>query len=279
MIIWLASYPKSGNTWLRLFLKSYFSKPESELNINKFATDNFKCDSFPNLSLLEKLNVDYLKFEEIVKNWSSMQNFINLHNKINYVKTHNALCTVGPFKFTDKSQTAGAVYLIRDPRDVAVSYSHHLGKSIDETINIMNAEFNFEFPDSKRGKFKSSLIGKWSVHYESWRTFNSGEVLVIKYEDMVNKTTETFSQILHYLSKIQGFKIDTKKLQYSIEQTNFQTLSNLEKKQGFREKGEGKFFFRKGEIGDWKRVLTKKQTHKIENAFSKEMVNLGYLKV
>ena len=62
-------------------------------------------------------------------------------------------------------------------------------------------------------------------------------------------------------------------------QANFQTLSDLEKKQGFREKGEGKFFFRKGEIGDWKRVLTKKQTNKIENAFSKEMVNLGYLKV
>ena len=145
MIIWLASYPKSGNTWLRLFLKSYFSKPESELNINKFATDNFKCDSFPNLSLLEKLNVDYLKFEEIVKNWSSMQNFINLHNKINYVKTHNALCTVGPFKFTDKSQTAGAVYLIRDPRDVAVSYSHHLGICICDLFQFFKIIIKFTY--------------------------------------------------------------------------------------------------------------------------------------
>ena len=199
------------------------------------------------------------------------------HNKINYVKTHNALCTIGPFKFTDKSQTAGAVYLIRDPRDVAVSYSYHLGKSIDETIDIMNAEFNFEFPDSKRGKFKSSLIGKWSVHYQSWKTFNSGEILVIKYEDMVNNTKETFLKILQYLSKIQGFRVDIEKMQYSIEQTNFKTLSVLEKKQGFKEKGEGQFFFRKGEIGDWKKVLNKRQSDKIERVFSKEMANLGYL--
>ena len=127
MIIWIASYPKSGNTWVRLFLESYFSNVKN----------NFRFGGFPELEDLEKLNFDYTNLNEIIKNWKTLQEVRNLDGRINLLKTHNALCTVGEYTFTDKTNTLGAIYLVRDPRDIAVSYANHLGLSFDEVIKTM----------------------------------------------------------------------------------------------------------------------------------------------
>ena len=123
MIVWLASYPKSGNTWLRMFLKSYFLKSNEKFSLGGSILDSFKAQGFPDQKMLDHLKVDYLKFEEIVKNWETMQDYINLNNRTNYVKTHNAMCTVGSYKFTTSKNTKGVIYIVRDPRDVLVSLS------------------------------------------------------------------------------------------------------------------------------------------------------------
>ena len=141
MIIWLASYPKSGNTWLRMFLKSYFLKPNEKFSLDNKKEDSFKAQAFPDQKLLNHLKVDFNKFEEIVKNWETMQDFINLNGKTNFIKTHNAMCTVGSYKFTSRKNTKGAIYIVRDPRDVLVSYAHHLGVDYVQSFNHLSSAY------------------------------------------------------------------------------------------------------------------------------------------
>ena len=104
MIIWLASYPKSGNTWIRMFLKSYFLKPNEKFSLESSTYDSFKSQGFPDQFTLDHLKVDYNKFEEIVKNWEAMQDYINLNNKTNFVKTHHAMCKIGGYNFTSSKK-------------------------------------------------------------------------------------------------------------------------------------------------------------------------------
>ena len=91
MIIWLASYPKSGNTWLRMFLKSYFLKPNEKFSLQNSILDSFKAQGFPDQYILDHLKVDYNKFEEIAKNWEAMQDYINLNKRTTLLK-HTVQC-------------------------------------------------------------------------------------------------------------------------------------------------------------------------------------------
>ena len=280
MIIWIASYPKSGNTWVRMFLKSYFQKANEKFRLDTSNLDSFNSRVFPNQELLEHFKIDYFKFEQIAKNWENMQSYINLNNKTNYIKTHNSMCTVGPYKFTTPENTKGAIYLVRDPRDVLVSYSYHLGMSYEETFNILTSPMSFENPANRSSKginYKISLIGTWANHYNSWKTYKSSEILTIKYEEMLSNPYETFFKILEYLNKIDNTEINNEKLEKAISQTNFKELQNIEKLQGFSEKGKGELFFREGKTGVWKNNVDNEIIKKIEKVFKDEMTELGYL--
>tara|TARA_Y100001960_G_C14508855_1_gene745421 strand:- start:97 stop:909 length:813 start_codon:yes stop_codon:yes gene_type:complete len=270
MIIWLASYPKSGNTWLRSFLTNYINKNTSDFDFNLL--DNIK--RFPRKELYDELNINFNKFEEIVKNWINVQEFINLKQEFTYLKTHNAMCTVNNYSFTNKQNTIGFIYLVRDPRDIILSYSHHLGKSVEYTFKIMIDKSAREKLDDKGND--QTILGSWSENYKSWRNYNSVNKIIIKYEDLILNPYETFFKIVSYLNKINGLPIDEKMIKKSIENVSFKNLHNLEKKIGFKEKAYGDFF-RKGKIGNWKNDLNKKITSQIEEAFSEEMKELGYL--
>tara|TARA_B100000963_G_scaffold314494_1_gene293065 strand:+ start:1010 stop:1840 length:831 start_codon:yes stop_codon:yes gene_type:complete len=276
MIIWLASYPKSGNTWIRMFLKSYFMKPEEKFSLTNSINDNFRIQSFPNEGLLNRLEIKK-KFQEIVKNWEGMQDFINLNGKTNFIKTHNAMCTVGSYKFTSRKNTKGAIYIVRDPRDVLVSYAHHLGVDYVQSFNHLSSAYTCEYPSSGNERYKISLMGTWAEHYKSWKNYNSCKVLIIKYEDMILNEIETFKNIINYLDKIDGIKYDEEKFNKALNQTKFEELQKLEEKEGFVEKGKGDRFFRKGKIGSWKDGVPESIIGKVEKIFSKEMKELGYL--
>ena len=277
MIIWLASYPKSGNTWLRMFLKSYFLKPGEKFGLENSRLDNFKSQGFPDQEILDHLRVDYNKFEEIVKNWEAMQDYINLNNKTNYIKTHNAMVTVGSYKFTTTRNTKGIIYIVRDPRDVLVSLSHHMGIDYEQTFEHLSSSLNFEYPLSGDKRYKKSLMGAWSDHYKSWKNFKSCKTLIVKYEDMVLDEYNTFKKIIKYLTEVDGAEYKEEKLIKALKQTQFDELQKMEKNEGFSEKGKGELFFRKGKIGEWKKDLSVNLIKKIEKMFSKEMVELGYL--
>ena len=279
MIIWLASYPKSGNTWVRLFLKHYFKGPEEKFEINSEKDNQFQNISFPDRYLLKEMNIDYLKFEEIVKNWETIQDSMNLNNKTNFVKTHSSMCTIGKHRFTSKRNTKGAIYIVRDPRDVLVSNSYYFGLDYEKTYQRLTSSSIFEYHSLKDSseKFKKSLIGSWSDNYNSWKNYKLSPILIIKYEDMVLNGHDTFLKIIEYLNKIDGLKVDGTKIKNSFEQTEFNKLQKMEIKYGFEDKANKGFFFRKGKIGSWKDEVPDEIIKKIEKIFYQEMVELKYL--
>jgi len=270
MIIWIASYPKSGNTWVRSFLTSYFS------NDTGFSFKQLnKIKKFPNKDLFEELNIDYNDFNNVPANWILMQEFINLKNEIVYFKTHNAMATINNNKFTDSNNTIGFIYLVRDPRDVVLSYASHLGISVEDTFDLMQDDFSFEHLTDNI-EARSILLGSWAANYNSWKSFNGVEGLIIRYEDLVIEPKNSFLKIVKYLQKINGLNINLKKIDQCISNTKFDKLQKLEIEKGFKEKGVNSFF-RRGKVGDWKENLDPKIAKKIERKFSKEMKELGYL--
>ena len=277
MIIWLASYPKSGNTWMWFFIKSYFNPPNKKFSINHDKDDTYLLETFPTERGFNELNINYQDFFDISKNWINLQSLINLNNKTNYLKTHNAMCTINNNKFTDINNTLGAIHIVRDPRDVLVSYSSYKSEKIDKTLEILLSNDSYEYSKFKDKFYKRSLMGSWSSHYNSWKNYKSKETLLVKYEDMVNKSNTTFLKVLNYLKKITKIEINHNKLNRAIDETSFENLKNLEIKEGFKVNPSKKPFFRKGKVGDWKEKLNKDQTQKIEKAFKAEMIELGYL--
>jgi hypothetical protein len=205
-----------------------------------------------------------------------MQSYLNIKDETVYLKTHNAMCTINDHLFTNKNNTRGIIYLVRDPRDVILSYSVHLNKNIKDTFQLMTSKF-------AKGRVKydgkyitDSILGSWSENYKSWKNFNLKNKIIIKYEDLISNPNKYFSKIVTYLNEVDGIEINEQMINKSIENTNFKNLQNLEKKFGFSEKEHG-VFFRKGKSGNWKKELDKKITFQIEQTFKEEMKELGYL--
>ena len=281
MIIWLASFPKSGNTWMRAFLSSYLyldlDKENFTFNLLK------KIERFPNLNQLNNIGIKPKSFLDVAKSWIPTQNHINLNNKINLLKTHQAFGNFENFPFTDSNNTLGAIYLVRDPRDVLISYSKHMKQSIDKTLDLVLED------DSKGNLFegKNSVIGEmrgsWSQHYNSWKYSNLKEKIIIKYEDLINNPFDTFSKVishLNYLFRKLSFPLETnaERIRKCIEISNFNNLQNLEKKLGFSDNiKSGATFFTKGTTNQWQDELNDKIIYKIEKKFKKEMKELNYI--
>ncbi len=281
MIIWLASFPKSGNTWMRAFLSSYLyldlDKESFTFNLLK------KIERFPNLNQLNNIGIKPKSFLDVAKSWIPTQNHINLNNKINLLKTHQAFGNFENFPFTDSNNTLGAIYLVRDPRDVLISYSKHMKQSIDKTLDLVLED------DSKGNLFegKNSVIGEmrgsWSQHYNSWKYSNLKEKIIIKYEDLINNPFDTFSKVishLNYLFRKLSFPLETnaERIRKCIEISNFNNLQNLEKKLGFSDNiKSGATFFNKGTTNQWQDELNHKIIYKIEKKFKKEMKELNYI--
>ena len=277
MIVWLASYPKSGNTWMWLFIKSYFNPPKKKFSLNYHKDDPIMLEPFPDERMFDKLKINYENFFDLSKNWVNLQSLINLNNKTNYLKTHNAMCTINNHKFTNIQNTLGAIYIVRDPRDVLISYSSYMEKSMDETLKFMLNKETYEVGEFKKKIYNKTLLGSWSDHYNSWKNYKSREIIIIKYEDMVNSASSTFLKVLNYLSKIIKIDVDHTKMDKAIEETSFKNLKSLEINEGFKTNPSKNEFFRKGVVGDWRKKLNKEQVEKIEKAFEAEMIELGYL--
>ncbi len=121
MIIWVASYPKSGNTWVRTFLSSLLY---SEDGINDFSQLK-KITQFPDRNYFKKFVTDYEDIKQIYTNWKNVQDFINLDKRIKFFKTHHVNCNIENYSFTDNSNSLGVIYIVRDPRTVLMSVKNH----------------------------------------------------------------------------------------------------------------------------------------------------------
>ena len=279
MIIWLASYPKSGNTLLRSILSSYFYSKEGEFSFNNL---NY-ISQFPLTSQFMSAGIDIDNDEEVFKNFINVQNFLNQEKgKVKFLKTHSALSKMHGCNFTDLNNTLGVIYIVRDPRNVVNSLAHHNDLSIDEAADTMIDNSKFLLKSVKNCRV---FLGSWSFNYNSWKNLQvKNKYLLIKYEDLINKKKTTMLKILKFLDQL-GIKsqLDIVKLNKAIKSTDFKKVTNLEQNETFYEgvldlkTGKRKTFFNLGPGNDWRKVLDDKIKIKLEKAFKKEMIELEYL--
>jgi len=272
MIVWIVSYPKSGNTWVRALVSTYLYSAKGEFTFNllekipKFIQEKF-ISPFIDLKELKK---NPLKITEY---WKSAQLRINLDNQIKFFKTHNACVSYKNRWFTDETNTKGYIYIVRDPRAVACSLASHskmsIEKAVDELLNENKVGYN--------GPSKlAETPGSWRINYLSWKKKKKFGGIIIKYEDLIDNTEKEFKKILDFVNDVMKITIDEKKFLKSINSCQFSNLSKLENMHGFEESENNKFF-RKGTKDSWKHELSLDLRKKIEENFKNEMKELGYL--
>ena len=191
MIIWLASYPKSGNTWIRSIISSI-------LFSNNGIIDNFELlntiDQYPTKKYFDTLVTDYENPVQIQKNWIPSQDLINLDKKVKFLKTHHIYCKYGENAFTNSTNTLGVIHIVRDPRNVAISYSHHYQVTLDEAIKrICNNDLFIR----KTEILPETFVSSWKLNYLSWSRLGK-RVLLVKYEDLVKNKKKTMLKIFKF---------------------------------------------------------------------------------
>ena len=283
MIIWIASYPRSGSTWIRALISTYlFSEKENKVfdnikkiinfpNINHFK-GIFEINEFSKEELKDKKKRDIKKFE-ISKHWIAAQKKINFDKKITFLKTHNFGGSLDGNNFTNLENTLGVIYIVRDPRSVAVSNAYHNNISFNQSVDDLLDEKNFATNDGNLLEFRSS----WKVNYLSWKN-RAYPKLILRYEDLCSDTFQNFKKILNFINDFKKTDINDAKIKQTVDLCNIKNLSKLEDSHGFHEKLlNEKKFFRKGLVDEWKSKLEEHQIKKIEEAFYKEMKELKYL--
>ena len=277
MFVWIASYPKSGNTLTRSMLASYFFSLDGIFNFDLI--QNIK--QFPTTELFKKNGIDINNEKEVIKNYIKIQDQINKKKNIQFLKTHSYLFNIENNPFTNLDNSLGVIYIIRDPRNVVISSANHNSSTNDETAShIINGGVL---------RKKDEVIvytGSWGSNYNSWKSFKSiNKYLLIKYEDLINDREKYFFEILkfiHDLIKVD-FSLDKKKFKNSLDSTSFEKLQKMETKYGFQESmidmvtGQKRKFFNLGAKTDWKKQLSQKLSKNIEDKFEKEMKELNYL--
>ena len=280
MIVWISSYPKSGNTWVRGFIASLLYTNSGENNFSKLE----KIKQFPTRKLFKNFVDNFQNINEVSKNWVNVQNFINLDNKIKFLKTHHTNCSIGKFNFTDDENTIGVIHIVRDPRNVITSIKNHYSFDDQAALKFVT-NVHTEIREANSNDFRTwTLLSNWSNHYKSWVKSKNFRKLIVRYEDFEKKKYETFRGIVEFTNTLlnKTEKINEVKLERAIETTNFNVLKNKEKNEGFEEaafskdeKGK-KIFFNLGFNNRWKKLLKKEIRERIEIEFNKEMKELGY---
>ena len=284
MIIWLASYPKSGNTWVRSFLSSLLYSKDGRADLNSIhisqypLTDHFKglTNEFENINVLSE-------------KWILSQDLLNLDNKIKFFKTHHVMCNFGKNSFTNYKNTFGVIYIVRDPRNVITSIlNYYSKKNYEEAKEFLFDERKIIGVDLSK-KYENigssniiTLISSWKTHYNSWKNFKKN-YLLIKYENLISNPNEEFKKISEFLSKLMNIKIQEDKIMMAIENNTFENLKKIEEKDGFAEAikdlktGKTKNFFNLGPRNNWQEKLDIEIKQSIEEKFEIEMRELGYL--
>ena len=280
MIIWLASYPKSGNTWVRSMLTALIYTNDGKFNFDLLD----KIKQFPSQIFFKDLTNRYDDVDEIAKNWETAQDLINLNKEVKFLKTHHLKCKIGENNFTSQRNTLATIYIVRDPRNLVNSISNHYSKSLEESKKfLMTPRYLYGFKkngDVKKNDIKT-LLGTWSQHYNFWKT-NNTNYLLIRYEDLIKDTNSALNKIIVFLKKYINIEVNDEKIKNILNTTNFQYLKNLENEGKFNENAfeninTKKTFFYLGPKNNWKNNLDEKTKKEIENELNKEMSELGYL--
>lgn len=281
MIIWIASYPKSGNTWLRSLISSYFFTDDGFFDFKLLKN----IPSYPSPPFFEKYPDKFDKPEATAKYWIPEQERINKNNnKLIFLKTHNALCKINGYSFTDTKNSLGAVHIIRDPRNVISSISNHYQIDLDEALKFMKTPNKAIYVKKDQRYLGFNALFSWSSNNKSWSECQKFPVLTIKYEDLEKETFETFKKVFEFIKKVSKLKEDfnQKKAEMAIKNRNFEKLQKLEKEKGFYEavskknSSEKIKFFNLGNNNNYKDLLNRNLIDEINLFYKDELKKYDY---
>jgi hypothetical protein len=275
-IFWLASYPKSGNTWFRVFLAHLLSETNKPLNLDEISTGAIASSrqwidqalGFDSAHLMTD-ELDALR--PAIYEWHAAQasspTYHKIHDAYTYLQNHSPMI---PTK-----GCLGALYFIRNPLDVAVSFANHANCSIDESIQSMgNPDFSFCKGLFKQHNQLRQQLQTWSMHVRSWASISQIPCLVLRYEDMKQAPLETFTQAVKFLQ----LDASQSRIEDALTNARIERLQELEQTSGFAERPPKiKQFFRKGIVDDWKNTLNQDQINQIIHDHGEVMKIYGYL--
>ena len=281
MIIWLASYPKSGNTLLRCLLSSYYFTNDGSFEFSLLRN----ISQFPNPKLFYKHKKKINHISDIAKYWVQEQEKINKIKKIIFLKTHCALCSINNYSFTNSKNSLGAIYIVRDPRNLISSIKNHFQLSPEEAYEFLKNKKNaLSTIQENKESLDFQPLGSWDYHVNSWGRNKSFPIFKVRYEDLTESTYETFRKIIEFINKItkSSNKFNRKKAINSIKNTSFEKLKKMEDQKGFDEArinektGKRIKFFFLGNKNNFINNLDEELIIKINNSFKNDLKSNNY---
>jgi hypothetical protein len=274
-IVWLASYPKSGNTWIRAVLTSYLRGAPHDIDLNDLEGGPIASarHTFDELCGLDSAD---LTREEIDVYRPAMYEVMAAEREGPFwLKVHDAYRLNARGKPIFPAEvTRGAVYIIRNPLDVVVSWAHHRAISIDASIEALNQhDHDVDSSLSHPSRQLPQRLGSWSQHVRSWVDDSGLPVVVVRYEDMHANPHATFTRVV----EAAGMAVDADRLADAIRSAAFSRLQERERAHGFSEAPAHGRFFRQGQVGSWRACLTPAHVRAIAGAHQSVMARFGYV--
>ncbi|WP_193172337.1 sulfotransferase domain-containing protein [Nisaea nitritireducens] len=270
-ILWLASFPKSGNTWLRVFIENLFRNSAEPVSINELGVVRYGDMMGPLYEKIAGKPLQEMSDAELHALREPLQKQWAQEAQTTIVKTHNALAMHEGRPLIYLECTAGAAYVVRNVFDVTVSYADHYRLTLDDAVEAMTSGLQTT-RTSPAAVFQ--VLGTWTDHYRSWHAVENFNPLTLRYEDMVKSPMKAFGSFMRYL----GVPKNPERLKRAIKNSSFRVVSGQEKQSGFRERvHQSQKFFRSGGVGGYRDLLSDDHVKRLTERHYDLLLELGYV--
>lgn len=271
-IVWLASYPKSGNTWARIFLANYLANTEAPMplnQVNKYGMGDAIAKTY---EMVARRPIDVMDYNLTLSLRDKVLRGIVANNAdVNLVKTHNIRKVARGVELIPPKYTRSAIYIMRNPLDMVLSSARHYSQPVEKVVAGIARSDNATSPDQKS---VAVFLGSWSEHVKSWTSYSPYPVLILRYEDLLADPHENFAKVLKHL----GVPVDEERLDRAVRFSSFDVLAKQEEESGFVEKApKAEKFFAAGRSGQWQSELSPELVEKVCSDHHDTMKRHGYL--